>query len=159
MASELSTPCWEHVGDVDVKSTAGDPAKSLGVWRRASDGAVSLDVPCSDLILPPEALAALRELLDRAAMPGQPALDSARRPAAPDEAVSPSCNYEIVLDTRGKWVDVGADLGEVELDGHKLPLPEARELLAGLAASIRHCEWWAAENGDGEHPGEGADGG
>ena len=72
MASELSTPGWEHVGDVDVMSTFGDPAKSLGVWRRRSDGAVNLDVPYSDIILPAEALAAFTGLLQRAAMPGQP---------------------------------------------------------------------------------------
>lgn len=81
------------------------------------------------------------------ALPQAGALDPAKRPAAPDEPVSPSCNYEVVQDTRGNWVDVGADLGQVELDGHKLPLAAAIELQEGLAGAIRHCEWWLAENG------------
>ena len=72
MASDLSTPGWERVGDVDVRSSFGDPAKSLGVWRRRSDGAVNLDVRYAGVILTPAGRDKLRELLDRAAMPGQP---------------------------------------------------------------------------------------
>jgi len=73
MASELSTPGWEHVGDVDVRSSFGDPAKVLGVWRRQRDGAVNLDVRYAGVILDATARDKLRELLGRAAMPGQPA--------------------------------------------------------------------------------------
>jgi hypothetical protein len=81
----------------------------------------------------------LRELLDRAAMPGQ-------RPAADGEYISPTVNYEVVDDSRGRMVDVGADFEFVEIAGHKVPLPAARELATGLAASIAHCEAWLAEN-------------
>lgn len=94
MGSELRTPGWEHVGDVDVESTFGEPAKSLGVWRRRGDGAVNLDVPYSDLILTAETLAEFRQLLDRAAMPGQPAarcLASSCPPPRLDACQRPRC--------------------------------------------------------------------
>ena len=79
MASDLSTPGWERVGDVDVRSSFGDPAKSLGVWRRRSDGAVNLDVRYAGVILTPAGRDKLRELLDRAAMPWQEELPRAAK--------------------------------------------------------------------------------
>jgi hypothetical protein len=94
---------------------------------------------CSTILLTPVARDKLRELLDRAAMPGQ-------RPAADGEYISPTVNYEVVDDSRGRMVDVGADFEFVEIAGHKVPLPAARELATGLAASIAHCEAWLAEN-------------
>jgi len=94
---------------------------------------------CSTVLLGPEARDELRGLLDRAATTGQ-------RPAADGEFISPSCNYEVVDDVNGRMVDVGADLGRVEIAGYKVPLPAARELATGLAASIGHCEAWLAEN-------------
>jgi hypothetical protein len=141
MANELHVPVGTVPGygaDIEV---CRHPDGSAAIWMGFTGASVSV---------PPESVAALAELIQRAAMPGQPpadtALDPATRPAADDEIVSPSCNYEVVDDVSGRMVDVGADLGRVEIAGHKVTVAAARELHAGLAASIRHCEWWLAEN-------------
>lgn len=67
MASEWTPADWTLVG------TAIADEGELEVWRR-TDGTVSLDVPGLDdgLFIEPAGRDKLRELLDRAAMPGQP---------------------------------------------------------------------------------------